>query len=369
MVNLKKDLALVEEYSRKFPKSRKPVFGQRLETGDIDFEYGPVMVIDETDYSEVADNIINGSRSCNTQRAYIGDIHYFIRWSAIATQLENHFPVNEETILSFIIQHLVPDAMPKDVEDHLIKNGVKLFKGTHSFSTVKRRLDSISVMHRSNNIASPCNTQKVKDLLAAMRKEYGKPTQKKAITRDVLDDLLDTCKDSLIDIRDRAILLFGWASGGRRRSEIVEAAIENLTETPEGDYTYRLGKTKTDKEGKGCDVPVKGRAAKALLDWIRASKVDEGHIFRSISKRGEIRGKLSGIDINRIVKKRAKMAGYNEEKFGAHSLRSGFVTEGGRKGKPIGDIMAMTTHKNVATAMTYYQSGAILNNSAANIAD
>ena len=62
-------------------------------------------------------------------------------------------------------------------------------------------------------------------------------------------------------------------------------------------------------------------------------------------------------------------AGYDESKFGAHSLRSGFVTECGRQGKNLGDVMAMTTHRNVATCLRYYQSGNIINNSALNLAD
>lgn len=332
-------------------------------------ECSDAIVFNNTNYEKVADNLISVSRSANTKRAYIGDINYFLKWASVATEKGFQFPVAEETILSFIIQHLVPESMPEDVEYHLVDNGVKQFKGTHSFATVKRRLDSISVFHKTKKTPSPCGSPKVKALLAAMRKEYGASNQKLAITKDILDDILETCGNSLIDIRDRAIILFGWASGGRRRSEIVDAVMENLTETPAGDYTYRLKKTKTDQEGKGVDVPIKGRSARALYNWIRASGLYKDEIFRSISKKGEIGGKLSGIDINRIVKKRVRLAQHNESKFGAHSLRSGFVTEGGRQGKPIGDIMAMTTHKNIATAMRYYQSGAVLNNSAANLAD
>ena len=81
-----------------------------------------------------------------------------------------------------------------------------------------------------------------------------------------------------------------------------------------------------------------------------------------------MRGGLSPIDVHRIVRRRIKAAGYDEKSFGAHSLRSGFVTEGGRRGKPLGDIMAMTGHKSVHTAMRYYQVGSIINNSAANLA-
>lgn len=78
---------------------------------------------------------------------------------------------------------------------------------------------------------------------------------------------------------------------------------------------------------------------------------------------------LSDIEVYRIVKLRLKKAGYDSTQYSAHSLRSGFVTEAGKRQKPLGDVMAMTTHKNVTTVMRYYQAGNIINNSASNLAD
>jgi integrase len=59
-----------------------------------------------------------------------------------------------------------------------------------------------------------------------------------------------------------------------------------------------------------------------------------------------------------IVKRRAQLAGL-EGDFGAHSLRSGFVTEAGRQNVPLGDTMAMTGHRLIQTVMRYFQTGAI----------
>lgn len=314
-----------------------------------------------------ATEIIEEYTAENSKKAFDGDLVYWRAWIK-ANNLSLDNPITKEVVIAFIMQHV--EEMPHEIDETLVKNGYKSKKGTHKISTVERRLASMSRYLQIKKRQNPLRDKDIGVLMFKLKQKHsGKRSRKQAITRDILDDFLDTCGSSLIDIRDRAILLFGWASGGRRRSEIVDAKVENLNETPEGDFTYRLGKTKTDKEGYGCDVPIKGRAAKALKDWLKASKVLEGSLFRSIAKNGEIRGGLSGIDINRIVKKRARLAHYEEERFGAHSLRSGFVTEAGKKGKPIGDIMAMTTHKSIATAMDYYQSGAILNNSAANLAD
>ena len=197
-----------------------------------------------------------------------------------------------------------------------------------------------------------------------LNKKYGgKKKVGAAITRDILDDMMDACGNNVLDIRDRALLLFAWGSGGRRRAEVVSADMKDLVKNADGDYIYKIPKSKTDQEGKDNNtVPVKGRVAKALREWLVVSGVTEGPIFRSVGKGGDIRGGLSAIDVYRIVKRRLNQAGYDDSLFGAHSLRSGFVTEAGRRGKSIGDVMQMTTHKNIATCMKYFQNGNIINN-------
>ena len=69
-----------------------------------------------------------------------------------------------------------------------------------------------------------------------------------------------------------------------------------------------------------------------------------------------------------IIKKRAELAGLDPSMFSGHSLRSGFITEGGRQGKNISDIMAMSGHKTVGIALSYYQAGNALSNPAAGLA-
>ncbi|MNR08618.1 Phage integrase family protein [compost metagenome] len=60
------------------------------------------------------------------------------------------------------------------------------------------------------------------------------------------------------------------------------------------------------------------------------------------------------------------MAGL-EGDWAAHSLRSGFVTEAGRQGVPLGEVMAMTEHRNVNTVMGYFQAGSLLNSRATSL--
>ena len=253
----------------------------------------------------------------NTKRAHEGDIEYWVAWlNAIGYSINK--PLTKETIVSFVIQHV--EGLDESVDEQLINQGCKNKKGTHKLATIKRRIASLSKFLSFYKRQNPCNDPEVKVLLKSYTKKYsGSEPARKAITKDILDDMLETCGNKLIDIRDKALLLFAWSSGGRRRAEVTSADMKDLIKAPEDYFIYTIPKSKTDQEGIGYPVPVKGRAAKALIDWFTASLVSDGAIFRAVSKDDAIGKALSDIDVNRIVKKRLKKAGYDESQFGAHS--------------------------------------------------
>ena len=314
-----------------------------------------------------AGEIVREQTSQNTNKAHTSDLTYWRAWlNAVGFSFQKN--IQEKDVILFIVQHA--EGLDDAIEQELIQGGFKNKRGAHKLSTIKRRLASLSVFIDQAKAPNPCHTKEVKQLLSKLTKKYGgsKPAGK-AITKDILDDMLDTCKDKLIDVRDKALLLFAWGSGGRRRAEVVSADLKDLIRTADKDFIYTIPRSKTDQTGNGYQVPVKGRVAKALNDWLLASDIQEGYLFRSITKGGKVSNPLAGIDVFRLVRRRLKKAGYDETQFGAHSLRSGFVTEAGRRNKPLGDVMALTTHKSVATIMKYYQAGSILNNSAAHLAD
>ena len=342
-------------------------------------DYLPVQKLNFDFFDDFCANFQNNNKPCrkteilkeysseNTRLAHAGDLIYWDAWRG-GSGLKLYNPIQKEDVINFIIQHA--EGLESSLDKKLVEQGYKQNLGPHRLSTIKRRVASLSVFLSIRNWTNPCDDKEVRMLLQKLTKIYGtSKASGKAITRDILFDMIATCGDKTIDIRDKALLLFAWASGGRRREEVTMADIKDLQMTSEGDFIYNLPKSKTDQEAKGYPVPIKGKGAQALKDWLRVSEVNEGPIFRSISKSGAIRGGLSPIDVHRIVRRRLKIAGYDEKQFGAHSLRSGFVTEGGRQGKSLGDIMAMTGHKSVNTAMRYYQAGAIINNSASNLAD
>ena len=219
---------------------------------------------------------------------------------------------------------------------------------------------------------NPFEDPGVREFLRRVRRGYAlrQVPQRRmtALTRSPLERLLATCKEDLRGMRDRAILTFAWASGGRRRSEVANGRMENLERTAGKGYLYRLAYSKTDQSGRGAmepGKPIMGVAAEALTAWLNASGVHKGPIFRRVVH-GKATEPLSSQAIYRMVKQRAKIARLDCV-FGAHSLRSGFVTEAGNQSIPLGEVMQLTGHKNVATALRYYQTGAAGQSKAANL--
>lgn len=124
--------------------------------------------------------------------------------------------------------------MPADVEAGLRDKGLLRADGPHAPDTVRRRLTSWSILTRWRGLIGAFSAPSLKTALrlairAAPRQRRRK--SKKAVTGDVLAKLLATCGgDRLVDIRDRALLLTAFASGGRRRSEIAALRIEDLVD-------------------------------------------------------------------------------------------------------------------------------------------
>jgi integrase len=214
------------------------------------------------------------------------------------------------------------------------------------------------------------------ELLSTGTKELTKKHRAKALTKEQLLKLIAACevdiqsKDRAIQlkgIRDRAILLFSFAAGGRRRSEVAAAMMEYL-EIREGGYLYTVQKSKTDQQGEGLTVPVQGIAAAALTRWMIMASITEGPLFRRFIKGGKVSAyALSDHSINTMVKERVIQAGLNPSYYSAHSLRAGFMTEGALQGLHVRELMQLSGHSDINTALTYVRPGEASNSRAARL--
>ena len=326
----------------------------------------PQKALIKDDTSERIREILTEGTAENTRKAYQGDIEYFMTWARFALGYDMGFPVPCPVVVRFITDHL--KGMDEDTERKLLGLGIKGKSGTHSLNTIIRRIASLSAAHEAQKVENPCRSREVSTLLSKARRASAKkgelPNKRKALTRDLLELVISTCDDSIIGIRDKALLLFGFASGGRRRSEVASAMVKDLMPV-DGGYIYHLPLSKTDQEGNGLDLPILGKAAVALDAWLRCTGIAEGKLFRGVTKGGRVLDGINDKTVARIVKKRSRMAGLDPSRFSGHSIRSGFITEAGRQGKSLGDTMAMSGHKTVRVALGYHQSGAAINNPAA----
>lgn len=335
-------------------------------------------------------------RSANTTRTYQAALKYWLGWHqhryqrALPLADEPPTAVSVEAVLQFIVDHVerttnegLQSELPADVEVALIKGGYKRELGAPALDTTLLRLTVLAKAHQLRSLPNPLEDARVREVLKRARRAYAargvRPQSKQAVPKDLLQPMLATCDDTLIGVRDRALLLFAWASGGRRRSEVAAATMENLERLPdlvhpdgrcEVRFLYRLAVSKTNQDGASDPhevKPIVGVAAAALEAWLTAADISSGRIFRAI-RRGKVGQRLSAHSVALIVKARARRAGLDGD-FSGHSLRSGFVTEAGRQGAPLAEVMRLSGHRSVPQALAYYQSGDVLRSPAASLLD
>lgn len=327
--------------------------------------------------------LLRQGESENTIKSYQSAMRYWAGWHQFRYGQPLALPVPVESVLQFIADHAQRSTaagmrceLPAQVDQALIQAGCKAQPGPPSHNTLVHRVAVLSKAHQSRALPNPCHDPRVRELLSRTRKAYakrGERAQKKAaITKDVLQRLLDTCDDSLRGKRDRALLLFAWSSGGRRRSEVAGAEMRFLRVAGPQEFIYELAHSKTNQSGADLPEnakPVLGAAGRALADWLAASGIKDGAIFRRLRKGGHVSGDaLTPAAVRTIVKERCALAGV-EGDFSAHSLRSGFVTEAGRRNVPLPETMALTGHHSVATVLGYFRAETAMHNQAARLMD
>jgi integrase len=261
-------------------------------------------------------------------------------------------------------------GMPADVEEELRQQGFLRVSGPHAPATVRRRLANWSTLTRWRGLEGSFSSPSVKSAIRLAVRAINWPRNRKsanAITGDILSKLLATCSGKdLTALRDRAILMVAFASGGRRRSEVASLRTEQLVKqvpvtdengSPLPSLGIHLGRTKTSGADHDEIVYLTGPPIEALTRWLEAAKIDKGSVFRKVDRWGNVSLRaLEPSAINRIVKQRAQMAGLEPGEFSAHGLRSGYLTEAANRGIPLPEAMEQSRHRSVQQASEYYNN-------------
>jgi site-specific recombinase XerD len=270
----------------------------------------------------------------NSLRAYRSDFALFQRWCK--ERRLTPLPARAETLATFIACEAERGSKP---------------------SSIARRLAGIRHAHVRAGFPSPNAAETVKATLRGVRRTLGTaPTRKRPATADIMRRMVDRMPGTLMGLRDRALLLLGFA-GALRRSELVALDVTDLTRTKAG-LRVHIGASKTDHERQGTTIAIARGSTrcpiKALDRWLSAAKISEGAIFRSMRKGDRVTTqRLSDRAVAEIVKRYADEVGIDRSMVSGHSLRSGFLTSAANRGASIFKLRDVSRHKSLDTLNGY----------------
>jgi len=283
---------------------------------------------------------LRNSKSTNTLRAYQSDYNDFSLFCS-----KNGFQAmpTQPKILALYITHLASYS---------------------KYSTLKRRLASISIIHKTKgHYIDTKHPIIVENLMGIKRTNGSNQKGKKPILINDLKLLIKAIDESkeknIRKIRDKSLVLIGF-SGGFRRSELVDIEYEDIEFVEEGVKIF-VKRSKTDQSGEGMTkaIPyfdnINFCPVKALNKWVVEAELKEDKIFN-----------ISDKSVALIIKKYANYAGLDSHRYAGHSLRSGFATSTAESGAEERNIMAMTGHKSTEMVRRYIKEANLFKNNALN---
>ena len=320
------------------------------------------MVINSNDMNELVTDLkslheetlnnLKSSKANNTLRAYKSDFRDFG---------------------AFCAKHGL-DSLP--TEPKIVSLYLTNLSKNSKMSTLKRRLVSISMVHRLKGYYLDTKHPIIIENLMGIKRVKGSIQKgKKPILINHLKSIINVIDQQKINeikkSRDKTIVLVGFG-GGFRRTELISIDHEDLEFVPEG-VKITLKRSKTDQFGEGM---VKGLPYFSnelycpvinLKKWLELSKIKSGPIFRRFVKGSVLtNNRLTDQSVVLFIKDYLNLAGIENKNYSGHSLRSGFATVAAESGADERSIMAMTGHKTTQMVRRYIREANIFKNNALN---
>lgn len=275
-----------------------------------------------------------------TLAAYAMHFRLFGVWCAAFDPPRSALPASPDTLALFVVDQL--------------NRGRKI-------STVTLKVTSVVNAHLAAGLPSPAGGEVALLFRGAQRLRQEHPVQKEPISVAMLRRFCELPCVGMTDTRNKAILLFIFATA-LRRSNVVKLDLSDLVFSALG-FAVHVGHSKTDQTGIGFDLPVpfgqhETCPVKAMENWLKFRGMGEGPLFKRIeSGRGargcKLLGRMNANRINLVIKALMKRLGLNPDHFGSHSGRAGHVTEALAAGVDHLVVMRTTRHKSVATLQKY----------------
>jgi len=294
-----------------------------------------------------AREFIRASKAASTLRGYKSDWREFCHW--MEGQGLRPLPVSPEYVASYIAE----------------------CAGRLKVGSIQRRLNAIAEAHKAVGLESPTTAGIVKNTMKGIRRTLGTaPVQKAPALTDDIRAMVAVTDPGLIGLRDRALILLGFA-GAFRRAELVGLEIADCLFSKDG-LTVTLCRSKTDQEGTGRKIGIPYGSnpdtcpVRVLQAWLELAGVASGPVFRSITRHGHVQvGRLSAADVARVVKKLAERASLDRAKYSGHSLRAGHATAAAVAGASERSIMNQTGHRSVQMVRRYIRDGSLFRENSA----
>ena len=278
---------------------------------------------------------LNGAYAPNTLRAYRADMCEFIQFCGQHSQMA--IPASPQVVSSFLM--------------HALTLGIKT-------STIRRKVSSISAIHRLSSQPDPTKHPEVLITLRRISRQLGtRFDQAYPIRKDILDKLLAVCGTDLRGLRDRALLMLAYDSM-RRRSELVSLRVEDIEWLSEDGMSILLRKSKTDQDGTGRWIHLSTPSTKVVQDWLEAAQIKEGFIFRGVKPNGLITASLCESRISRIYKtlaRRAQLSARIVQSISGHSMRVGGAQDLLIQGSSLPQIMVRGGWAKSDTVIRYVE--------------
>lgn len=280
---------------------------------------------------ETARDYARAAASENTLKAYAKDWAHFARWCRMCGA--EPLPPSPELIGLYIADLAAPQGQASRSPPAL------------SVSSIERRLSGLAWGYAQRGEMLDRKDRHIATVLAGIRRKHARPpVQKEAILPDDLRDMLATLPHDLRGLRDRAILLIGFA-GGLRRSEIVSLD-HGKDDTPDsggwveimedGALITLRGKTGWREVEIGRGSSDQSCPVHSLSQWLHYSKIDFGPLFVAVSRNGlkATDERLSDKHVARLIKSCVREAGLRPDlpeterlrRFSGHSLRAGLAS-------------------------------------------
>lgn len=277
---------------------------------------------------------LEGAYSPATMRSYYADVEAFERWCW--SQGVEPFPASVALVCRFLEEQGLTKAP----------------------STVHRRLYAIRKAHRLLRLPDPTHDEDINLAFRRVRRlRAARPKQAKGLTAPHLKKFLAIQPDTLLGLRNRAMLCLGYELLARR-SELVALRDDDLMPRADGTLRILIRRSKSDPAGLGRLAFTSAKTATIVADRRRQRGTHTVWLFCPVYRGMAVDRSLESHSVKRVIKDAAKLAGCSQEEvecFTGHSLRVGAAQDLLTRGVDTVGIMRAGGWKSLSVLARYLE--------------